>query len=93
MLRIDEEFRAIEMTIVRSPFVLDFADARLDEAPDFSEEVLQQWEEDKAEIFGERGRRLLAFSQRCRPWTFICSMLIHAIFPFSRTLNETERKT
>ncbi|MGA7275697.1 MAG: hypothetical protein WBX14_12695 [Candidatus Udaeobacter sp.] len=54
LLHIDEEFRAIEMTIVRSPFVLDFADARLDDAPDFSEEVLQQWEEDKAEVFGER---------------------------------------
>ena len=54
LLRIDEEFRAIEMTIVRSPFLLDFADARLDEAPDFSEDVLRQWEEEKAEIFGER---------------------------------------
>jgi hypothetical protein len=54
LLRIDEEFRAIEMTIVRSPFLLDFADARLDEAPDFSEDVLQQWEEEKAEIFGEK---------------------------------------
>jgi hypothetical protein len=54
LLRIDEEFRAIEMIIVRSPFLLDFADARLDEAPDFSEDVLQQWEEEKAEIFGER---------------------------------------
>ena len=54
LLSIDEEFRAIEMTIVRSPFLLDFADALLDEAPDFSEDVLRQWEEDKAEIFGER---------------------------------------
>ena len=54
LLGTDEEFRAIEMTIVRSPFLLDFADARLDEAPDFSEDVLQQWEEDKAEIFGAR---------------------------------------
>jgi hypothetical protein len=54
LLSIDEEFRAIEMTIVRAPFLLDFADARLDEAPDFSDDVLQQWEEDKAEIFGKR---------------------------------------
>jgi hypothetical protein len=53
-LGIDEEFRAIEMTIVRSPFLLDFADARLDEAPDFSEDVLRQWEEERAEIFGEK---------------------------------------
>jgi len=54
LLSIDEEFRAIEMTIVRPPFLLDFADARLDEAPDFSEDVLRQWEEEKAEIFGEK---------------------------------------
>ena len=42
------------MTIVRPPFLLDFADALLDKAPDFTEDVLRQWEEDKAEIFGER---------------------------------------
>ena len=54
LLSIDEEFRAVKMTIVRPPFLLDFADALLDEAPDFSEDVLRQWEEDKAEIFGER---------------------------------------
>jgi len=38
LLRIDQEFRAIEMTIVRPPFLLDFADALLDEPPDFSED-------------------------------------------------------
>ena len=54
LLMIDNEFRAIEMTIVRKPFLLDFADALLDRGPDFSEEVLRQWEEDKAEIFGEK---------------------------------------
>ena len=54
LLGIDQEFCAIEMTIVRPPFLLDFADALLDEAPDFSEDVLRQWEEDKAEIFGEK---------------------------------------
>jgi len=54
LLRIDQEFRAIDMTIVRPPFLLDFADALLDEAPDFSEDVLRRWEEDKMEIFGER---------------------------------------
>jgi hypothetical protein len=54
LLIIDKEFRAIEMTIVRKPFLLDFADALLDRVPEFSEDVLRQWEEDKAEIFGER---------------------------------------
>ena len=42
------------MTIVRPPFLLDFADAHLDEAPDFSEDVLRQWEEDKAENFAKK---------------------------------------
>src|SRR5207244_2850744 len=54
LLRIDEERKAIEMTIVPRPFVLDFAGAFLDEPPDFSEDVLRQWEKDKEEIFGER---------------------------------------
>jgi len=54
LLSIDEKFRAIAMTIVRSPFLLDFADARLDQPPDFSEDVLRQWEEERAELFGER---------------------------------------
>jgi len=54
LLSIDAEFCAIEMTIVRSPFLLDFADARIDEAPDFSEDVLAQWDEERAEIFGEK---------------------------------------
>lgn len=54
LLTADHEFRAIEMTIVRKPFLLDFADARLDQAPDFSEDVLRQWQEEKAEIFGEK---------------------------------------
>jgi hypothetical protein len=54
LLNIDEEFRALEMTIVRPPFLLDFAGAYLDGAPDFSEDVLRQWQEEKAEIFGER---------------------------------------
>ena len=47
LLSIDEEFRAIEMTIVRSPFLLDFAHTHLDEAPDFSEDVLRQWRKTK----------------------------------------------
>jgi hypothetical protein len=54
LLTTDQEFRAIEITIVRKPFLLDFADARLDQAPDFSEDVLRQWQEDKTEIFGEK---------------------------------------
>ncbi len=36
----DDELWVIEMTVVGRPFVLDFAGAYLDSAPDFSEEVL-----------------------------------------------------
>ena len=41
LLMIDKEFRTIEMTIVRKPFLLDFADALLDQSPDFSEDVFR----------------------------------------------------
>lgn len=54
------------MTIVRQPFVLDFADAYLDQAPDFSEEVLEQWDKDKREIFGEKWATVLEVLQELR---------------------------
>jgi hypothetical protein len=38
-LRFDDEFMAIEMTIVMPPFVLDFASATLDAPIEFSEEI------------------------------------------------------
>lgn len=54
LLRCDQEFRAIEMTIVRRPFLLDFADAHLDRGPNFSDDVLREWEKEKAEVFAEK---------------------------------------
>ncbi len=42
------------MTVVKPPFVLDFAGAYLDRAPDFSEEVLADWTAEKQEQFGAR---------------------------------------
>jgi hypothetical protein len=53
LLRYDDELRIIEMTVVSRPFVLDFAGAYLDAAPDFSEEVLADWYVEKEEQFGE----------------------------------------
>jgi hypothetical protein len=52
LLGFDDELWVIEMSIVRPPFVLDFAGAYLDERPDFSEETWAEWEEDKQEQFG-----------------------------------------
>lgn len=50
----DDRLFVIEMTIVRPPFLLDFASALLDPPPEFPEEVQQQWHEEKEEQFGKR---------------------------------------
>ncbi len=50
----DDELWVIEMTIVSRPFVLDFAGAYLDYPPDFSDDVMAQWQADKQEQFGSR---------------------------------------
>jgi len=54
MIDYDDTFWIIEMTIVVRPFVLDFAGAYLDHAPDFSEKVLADWRAEKQEQFGSR---------------------------------------
>lgn len=51
--RVDAELLAIEMTIVARPFVLDFASAYLDgDAPEFPEQVMEEWLVHKKEEFG-----------------------------------------
>ena len=54
VLKVDDDFLAIEMTIVARPFVLDFAAAYLDRAPKFSAEIMVEWEAEKREQFGNR---------------------------------------
>jgi len=54
LLRCDDEFMAIEMTIVMPPFVLDFASSSLDAPIEFSEEILDDWETTKLEQFGSQ---------------------------------------
>jgi hypothetical protein len=53
LLRYDDTLWVIEMTVVKQPFVLDFADAQLDAAPDFSEEVMADWRAEKHDEFGK----------------------------------------
>ena len=53
MWAFDDELMTIEIAIVQPPFVIDFAGAYLDEAPDFSPEVWAEWEAEKREQFGE----------------------------------------
>jgi len=63
MLAWDYDLLTIEMTMVAPPFILDFADAWLDEAPEFSEEIWADWNQKLAEDFEERAdevRRMLA---------------------------------
>lgn len=54
LLRYDDELWVIQMGIVTRPFVLDFADAYLDQPPDYSDEVLAEWRTEKREQFGDR---------------------------------------
>jgi hypothetical protein len=60
VLRLDDEAGTIEMTIVRPPFVLDFASARLDHPIDFPEDVLADWFVEKREQFGNDWPRAAA---------------------------------
>ena len=54
LVRFDDELWVIEMTVVKRPFVLDFAGAYLEWAPEFSEEVLADWLKEKQDQFGPR---------------------------------------
>ena len=50
----DDQALVIDMTIVSTPFLLDFASAALDKPPEFSDVIWEQWELEKIEQFGER---------------------------------------
>ncbi len=49
----DDARLIIEMSIVSRPFVLDFASATLDEAPDFPDHVLEERDERWRKLFDE----------------------------------------
>ena len=49
----DADLLVIEMTIVQPPFILDFAQSKLDTPPDFPEGMDEWWERVAAD-FGER---------------------------------------
>ena len=54
LLGYDDELCVIEMTIVKRPFVLDFAGAYLDKRPEFTDEIWADWEAEKREQFEGR---------------------------------------
>jgi hypothetical protein len=54
LLGYDVELMVLEMTVVQQPFVLDFAEVRLDFPPEFPDDVWSHWLEEKQEQFGDR---------------------------------------
>lgn len=55
LIRADAELLAIEMELVRPPFLLDFVSAYpVRTAPQFSDEVWEEWYAEKSEQFGTR---------------------------------------
>lgn len=54
LLAAHDALLVLEMTIVRRPFVLDFAGAYLDVRPEFPADVWADWEAEKREQFEER---------------------------------------
>ena len=63
----DDALQVLEMTIVKRPFVLDFAGAYLDVRPEFPADVWADWEAEKREQFEGRWPRvekvLIAFEE------------------------------
>ncbi|HEY4329242.1 MAG TPA: hypothetical protein VGN88_05865 [Phycisphaerae bacterium] len=58
MIEFDDTLLVIEMSIVRPPYILDFASAHLDYPPDFPQDVLDIWEQDRLEEFGSNWSRV-----------------------------------
>jgi hypothetical protein len=52
----DDRLCVVEMGIVSPPLVLDFAGAYLDRRPDYPNDVMEEWQADKLEQFGEERR-------------------------------------
>jgi len=58
LIAFDDDSRIIEMTIVRRPFVLDFAGAHLHSRPEFPADVWDDWEADMRDKFEARWREV-----------------------------------
>lgn len=50
-LGFNDEYLIVEMTLVKPPFVVDFASARLSRPELFSVEIMEEWEREKKEEF------------------------------------------
>jgi len=56
----DDRLEIIEMSIVKPPYVLDFAKAQLDVPPDFPDYVMAERYEHWGEMFGDRWPKVLS---------------------------------
>ncbi|MEZ6060712.1 MAG: hypothetical protein R3C19_10145 [Planctomycetaceae bacterium] len=65
MFAFDDDLWVIEMEVVTPPYVLDFAGAYLDRRPDFPDDVMEEWQADKLEQFGEER------------WSVVRSLMAH----------------
>ena len=55
LIDFDDELRALEMTMVEPPYLLDFASAYpAHAAPEFEQEIMEEWLQSKREEFGPR---------------------------------------
>lgn len=52
LLAWDDELAILEMSIVKPPFVLDFASAQLDHPFDFPDDIMHAWLAERLELFG-----------------------------------------
>ena len=53
LIRLDEELLVIEMTAVKPPCFLDFGKAHLDQRPDFSPEMMEEWQQEQETRWGD----------------------------------------
>ena len=53
LVRYDDELMIVEMEYVSPPCLIDFGKAKLDFPPDFSQEAMNDWNENGIDMFGE----------------------------------------
>ena len=51
---LDSDLLIVEMRLVTPPYLLDFGKALIDSPPDFSPEVMEDWEAEGVDNFGAR---------------------------------------
>ncbi len=87
LLHSDHDRLVIEMTVVEPPFLLDFASAYLDVPPDFTAEVIEEWQQAKQEEFGRRWGQVTVMLEMLKDQFGIYLLDVH---PGNITFSEEE---